>query len=59
MNLSQYVAFFSAEGIDGLLLSEFDENILQHELHITSFIHRAKLMKLIKGSESAMDYLKK
>ena len=55
LNLTQY---FHDEGIDGRLLSECDEQILQHELGISSAIHRAKLMNVITGSQSAVDILK-
>ena len=57
MNLSEYIRSFSSEKIDGMHLSECDDSILQHELKVTTFIHRAKLMKLITGRKSAMDYL--
>ena len=57
MNLTQYLKPFCAEELDGQLLSECDEETLQHELGISSAIHRAKLMKIITGRQSAVDVL--
>lgn len=58
LNLTQYLKIFCDEGIDGWLLSECDEQILEHELGISSAIHRAKLMKIIAGRQSAVDIVK-
>lgn len=58
LNLTQYLKTFRDEGIDGRLLSECDEQILEHELGISSVIHRAKLMKIIAGRQSAVDIVK-
>ena len=58
LNLTHYLKTFHDEGIDGRLLSECDEQILEHELGIFSVIHRAKLMKIIAGRQSAVDVLK-
>ena len=41
------------EGISGGLLSEFDEEILETELHIKSKIRQ---MKLIQGHQSIDEY---
>ena len=59
MNFTQYLKMFRDEEIDGQLLSECDESVLQHELGIPSVIHRAKLMKIITGRQSAVDILKR
>ena len=58
LNLTQYLKTFRDEGIDGRLLSECDEQILEHELGISSVIHRTKLMKIIAGRQSAVDIVK-
>ena len=58
LNLTPHLKTFCDEGIDGQLLSECDEQILQHELGISKAIHRAKLMKIISGSQSAVSILK-
>ena len=52
MNLTEHSKRFFDEEVDGRLLSKCDEQILQHELDISSAIHRAKLMKIITGRES-------
>lgn len=53
MNLSQYSEVFINEQIDGEVLAQCDENILQHELNICATIHRVRLMKVITGKYSA------
>ena len=58
MNLTKYLKPFRDEEINGQLLSECDEQILQHELGVSSAVHRAKLMKIITGRQSALDIFK-
>jgi hypothetical protein len=58
LNLTPHLKTFYDEGVDGQLLSECDEHILQHDLGISRAIHRAKLMKIISGSQSAVGILK-
>ena len=58
MNLTKYLKPFCDEEINGQLLSECDEQILQHELGVSSAVHRAKLMKIITGSQSVLDIFK-
>ena len=58
MNLTQYLKPFCDEEINGQLLSKCDEQILQYELGVSSAIHRAKLMKIITGRQSAVDIFK-
>ena len=58
MNLCKYLESFSTEQIDGELLSECDEEVLQHDLNVTSAIHRAKLMSIITGKLSTSIILK-
>ena len=57
MNLSQYKEAFLQEQVSGEILLECDEDILEKELHISSRIHRIRLMKLIDGKTSARDIL--
>lgn len=56
MNLSQYKKSFEEEFINGELLAECDENILEKELGIHNILHRTRLMKLINGRHSAHYY---
>ena len=49
MGLAQYKDIFARERITGDVLSELSEEDLQHELGITSRIHRIRLMKVITG----------
>lgn len=48
MGLEQYQESFQAEEVDGAILAECDEHVLQHELGVTSKIHQIRLMKVIK-----------
>lgn len=50
--MSQYKAIFEEEAIDGALLLELDETILEKDLGITSQLHRKKLCLAIKGKSS-------
>ena len=50
LNLSQYKDRFRQEMVDGEILSEIDESVLQQELGMTSKIHcRLRLMKYIES----------
>ena len=57
MQLPQYKEAFQREQIDGEVLIELDEQILESDLQISSKIHRIRLMKLISGNYSAEDIL--
>ena len=57
MNLEVYLQVFMNEQIDGEILAQCDDNVLQHELNVTSFIHRARLMKVIRGKYSVIKIL--
>lgn len=52
MNLSQYKQCFLSEAIDGEILAECDEQILLHELNISSEMHRIQIMNIITGKQS-------
>ena len=58
MNLGKYLTQFCSERIDGQLLSECDEEIFEHELNITNAVHRARLMKIVTGEQSAIGILR-
>ena len=45
------------EQVDGEILAECDEAMLGKDLHITSAIHRTRLMKVITGRHSALSFL--
>ena len=47
--MKEYQDVFTQQTIDGELLADCDEEILQHELHTSSKLHRLKLMKIISG----------
>jgi len=57
MDLTQYKENFSKEGITGDILAELDEDILLHELGVSSKIHRIRLMKIINGQHSVQHIL--
>ena len=46
--MSMYKDIFTQEQIDGHLLCELDEEILEKELGITSKLHRKKLMLVVR-----------
>jgi len=56
MKLSMYKDTFSEEPIDGEVLAECDEDILEAELGVANKLHRVKLMKLITGKHCAQRY---
>ena len=53
LHLSQYKEAFEREWVDGEVLLELDDEVLQHELGVSIKIHRIRLMKIISGSNSA------
>ena len=53
MKLSQYKEMFLEENIDGEILAECDDPLLEQELHISNKLHRNRLMKVITGRHSA------
>lgn len=58
MNLEQYKEEFMREQVDGEILAECDEIMLEKELHIASAIHRTRLLKVISGRHSALGFLR-
>ena len=53
LQLPQYKEAFAREQMDGEVLLEVDDLVLQHELGINFKIHRVRLLKLISGAHSA------
>ena len=54
LNLKQYKDSFSAEGIDGHIFTQLDDEILEQDLGIHCKLHRLKLLNVISGKTSAM-----
>ena len=59
LEMPQYKAAFKREKIDGELLVECDELILENELSVSVTLHRIRLMKIIAGEISAQEILNK
>ncbi|KAL5506262.1 hypothetical protein EMCRGX_G007873 [Ephydatia muelleri] len=57
MSLAQYQEAFQKEQINGELLSDCDETMLQNDLGIASKLHRMRLIKVITGRHSAKSIL--
>lgn len=53
MGLGQHRDTFLGEQINGEILMECGEEILEKELRISSRLHRVRIMKLISGEHSA------
>lgn len=53
MKLTQYKECFLEESIDGEILVECDEALLEEELGIKNKLHRSRLMKVITGRHSS------
>ena len=58
MNLEQYHDTFVRQEIDGQsLASRSDESVLERDLKVSSKLHRARLLRVIRGQCSAVDIL--
>jgi hypothetical protein len=57
MGLGQYQEVFGTQQINGDLLLECDDKMLQNDLQVTSKLHRIRLLKLISGNYSVSDIL--
>ena len=57
MGLSRYAQNFKEEQIDGQILFELDDEILEEELGMSKKLHRLRLMMIITGRQSVNDYL--
>ena len=56
--MRKYQKEFARESIDGMILVECDEAVLQHELGVNSKQDQIKLMRIISGQQSALSILK-
>lgn len=57
MHLKQYQEIFQEEQLDGEILVECDESVLEQDLGIKNKLHRSKILKLISGKYSAIKIL--
>ena len=57
MNMEVYKPTFQREAVDGHLLSELTNEMLQNELGVQSPLHCLKLSTIIKGNRSAKELL--
>ncbi len=57
MDLQQYVEIFRQQHVDGDILSDCDEDILQNELKIQSRLHRLRLQRVISGQHSVANMI--
>ncbi|XP_064395077.1 uncharacterized protein LOC135342288 isoform X3 [Halichondria panicea] len=57
MNLQQYVDTFRQQHINGDILSDCDEDILQNELEVKSRLHRLRLQRVITGQYCVADMM--
>ena len=58
MGMEKYKDTFTREHINGELLLECDNAILEQDLGISVRLHRIRLMKIISGQHSAQALLK-
>ena len=54
--LSEHTEIFKEEQVNGEVLMECDEEVLEHDLGIKSKSHRLKFLSIIKGMASADMY---
>jgi len=59
LGMTKYQDTFAEQSIDGLILVECDESILQHDLGMNSKVDRIRLMKIISGQYSALSVLRR
>ena len=57
LNMEKYQDRFASEGVDGSLLADFEDSVLETSLGVTSKLDRIKLMKIIKGERSPKSVL--
>ena len=58
MGLQKHSKAFMEERVNGEILLECDNLVLQEELKVTSKLQRVRLMKLIEGKYSAENILR-
>lgn len=57
MNMEEYHSLFAHEQVNGEVLCQCDEQVLEGELQVKSRLHRIRLMGLIRGQTSARNLL--
>ncbi|CAI8004156.1 hypothetical protein GBAR_LOCUS3844 [Geodia barretti] len=57
MGLGQYQEVFGSQQINGDLLLECDDKMLQNDLQVSSKLHRIRLLRIISGNYSVLDIL--
>ena len=55
--MAEYQETFIQKSIDGTILADCDEPVLQNELGVSSKVDRIKLMKVIAGEYSTLSIL--
>ena len=55
--MEQYQETFIKQQINGDILSECDDDILQNELRISSRLHRMRWMRIISGQYSVKEIM--
>ena len=55
LGLKQYKKAFQREQVDGEILCELDEDILEKELGVRSRLHRIRIMKVVNGRIDARE----
>ena len=58
MGMEEYIPRFKEEQIDGALLFELSDEILEEELGMSKKIHRMRLMMIITGHECVTQFIK-
>lgn len=58
LSLSAYKSVFAKECIDGSLLMQCDDAMLEYELNIDKSLHRLKLLRVISGKKSLQEIRK-
>ena len=56
LNLSQYRDVFNKEGINGSLLLDLNDETILMELGMKLKLHRLKILRLIDGRESMLNF---
>lgn len=57
LNLTSYMDVFSAEQINGEVLTMCDEEVLAADLGVSSKLHRLRLLRIIQGRQSVRELL--
>ena len=58
MEMEQYIPKFKEEQIDGPLLFELNDEILEEELGVSKKVHRLRLMMIITGHQCVTEFIK-